>query len=251
MFHDILVNQKQQSNQLTIDYADMTSSEFELIIVYMYTGLMCFDTVEQLCYGIYAAERFDLQDVKSKCLKRLQKCLNEGYIKTLKVFPLHDRFKTCTEDTPTYTLCEDIVTQHYKQILACDQLVDVDTDCMSRLLSMNSQHDIQEIEVFRALLKWIRATCVKKGVETNPEELKSVGGDLIYLVRYTLIPVELLGKEVAPSGVLSESCIATLFQKVFNDAVDVPFCTEPRHAIKELGATAAVSTTSVNNIERQ
>ena len=61
--------------------------------------------------------------------------------------------------------------------------------------------------------------------------------------------MELLGKEVAVSGVLSDSCIGRLFQKAFNDTVDIPFCTEHQHVITELIATATVSTTSVNIIK--
>ena len=49
VFHDILVDQKQHTNNITIDYTDMTAAEFELIIVYMYTGRMCFNTVEEVC----------------------------------------------------------------------------------------------------------------------------------------------------------------------------------------------------------
>ena len=161
------------------------------------------------------------------------------------MFNLHNRFSTCTEDTQTYRMCEDIISKHFTTVLACDELVDIDVDCMEKLLSIKPQEEVAEIDVFRALLKWIRATCVKKGLERSAEQLKAVGGDLIYLIRYTLIPMELLGAEVVLSGVLSNDCIAALFQKVCGRDVDVPFCTEPRHVVEELEATAAA--TSVNN----
>ena len=222
----------------------MSAAEFELVVVYMYTGQMYFESVEQLCYGVYAAERFALDDMKSECLKRLHNVLNENCVNALKVLQLHERFNT-REDTQMYRLCEEVILNNYKAILACDALVDNDVDCMVKLLSMNTRHEVNEIDVFRALLKWIRATCVKKGVELNADEFKAVGGDLIYLIRYTLIPVELLATEVLPSGVLSDRCIAMLLEKAYNNDVDVPFCTTPRHNFEEHGATTAVSTTSV------
>ena len=241
MFHDILVDQKQHTNNVTINYTDMTAAEFELIIVYMYTGRMCFNTVEEVCYGLYAAERFALDDVKTECSKLLKTFLNTDCNNALKVFNLYDRFNTCNEDTETYRMCEDIISKHFTTVLACDELVDIDVDCMEKLLSMKAEEEVEEIDVFRALLKWIRATCVKKGLERSAEELKAVGGDLIYLIRYTLIPMELLGAEVAPSGVLSNDCIAALFRKMCGHGVDVPFCTEPRHVVEELEATAAAT----------
>ena len=77
------------------------------------------------------------------------------------------------------------------------------------------------------------------------EQLKAVGGDLIYLIRYTLIPMELLGTEVAPSGLLSNDCIGALFQRAYGNDVDVPFCTQPRHMVIKLESTAAVTTSVI------
>ena len=241
MFHDILVDQKQHANNVTIDYTDMTAAEFELIIVYMYTGRMCFNTVEEVCYGLYAAERFALDDVKSECSKLLKTFLNTDYKNALKIFNLHDRFGTCTEDTQTYRMCKDIISKHFTAVLACNELVDIDMDCMEKLLSMKPEEGVAEIDVFRALLKWIRATCVKKGLERSAEQLKVVGGNLTYLIRYTLIPMELLGTEVVESGILPDSYIRMLFQRAYNNVVDVPFCTEPRHVVEELEATTAAT----------
>ena len=159
VFHDILIDQKQHTNHVNIDYTDMTASEFELIVVYMYTGRMCFNTVEQVCYGLYAAERFALDDVKTECSKLLQTFLNMDYTNALKVLQLHSRYYTCAEDTQTYStyndVCEDIIMKHYTTVLACDELVNIDVVCMEKLLSMESQEEVAEIDVFRALLRWI------------------------------------------------------------------------------------------------
>ena len=205
----------------------------------------CVSILEEVCYGLYAAQRFALDDVKTECSERLKIFLSTDYKNALKVFNLHDRLSACTEDTQTYRVCEDIISKHFTAVLACDELVDIGVDCMERLLSMKPQEEVAEIDVFRALLKWMRATCVKKGLETSAEQLKAVGGDLIYLIRYTFISMDLLSAEVTPSGVLSNDCITALFQKVCGRDVDVPFCTGPRYVVEELEATTAA--TSVNN----
>ena len=245
MFHDILAQQKLHTQHVTIDYTDISAEEFELVVVYMYTGHMCFNTIEQVCYGLYAAERFALHDIKTKCTELLQTFLNTDYKNALKILQLHTRYYTCAEHTQTYTMCQDIISRHYTAVLACDELVHMDEDCMKTLLSIESQEEVAEIDVFHALLKWIRATCVKKSVEMSMEQLQAIGGELIYLIRYTLIPVELLGSEVAPSGILSSDHILASIQRACGVDVDVPFCTEPRHVFKELEATAAAVTTLV------
>ena len=48
-----------------------------------------------LCYGLYAAQRFDLQDVHRECYTRLQNVLNDDYTNALQVLQLHERFNTC------------------------------------------------------------------------------------------------------------------------------------------------------------
>ena len=249
VFHDILGEQKLHTQHVTVEYTDMSAEEFELVVVYMYTGHMCFNTVEQVCYGLYAAERFALHDIKTECTELLQAFLNTDYKNALKILQQHTRYYVCAEHTQTYTMCQDIISKHYTAVLECDELVNMDEDCMKILLSIESQEEVAEIDVFRALLKWLRATCIKKSVETSVSELKAIGGELIYLIRYTLIPEKLLGSEVAPSGLLTNDCIAALFQRACGVDVDVPFCTEPRHVVKEMEATAAAVTTLVITIK--
>ena len=249
MFHEILVNQKSQSKPLAIDLKDVSPSEFEYIVVYMYTGHVCFETVEELCFGLYAAERFAM-NIKTECFARLQSVLsNDGDMtNALKVFQLRDRFQTCAEDADIYGLCEDIISKNYTALLACDALMDCDVNSMARLLSMKTEHEVSEIEVFRALFKWIRATCVKKGLCMNAEWFKAVGGELIYLIRYACIPLELLNKEVVSSGLLSDSCIKMLLNRAYDDAMDVPFCAEPRHVVEGSRYKSSASTTSVSSL---
>ena len=88
---------------------------------------------------------------------------------------------------------------------------------------------------------------LKKAWKRSVKEFKAIGGELIYLIRYTLIPEKLLGTEVAPSGLLSDDHISAIFQRVCGRDVDVPFCTQPRHVVEELKAKAAVTTSVMLN----
>ena len=60
---------------------------------------------------------------------------------------------------------------------------------MSKVLSMSSRQHIDEMDVFRALVKWLKAACVKNKLEGNSVNMKAMGDNLINLIRYTFIPI--------------------------------------------------------------
>jgi hypothetical protein len=207
----------------------MTPSEFELLVKYMYTGEICFHNVKELCFGIYISARFNLADVKKECLKRLQSKLDEDAGNAVTILHLDGRFRTQPDNTELFVTIDTTIENNFRAILSSQAIGEIDKDLMHLLLGMETSEDVPEIEVFRALMKWTGACCHKLGVNSEePKELQAAAGDLVHLIRFNQIPIDLLGAEVVSSGLLSNDLIARVFQRIYNEDTEVPFCTEVR-----------------------
>lgn len=194
----------------------MAPAEFQHVILYMYSGAVDLHSVEELCFGIYGARRFSLEALKQVCLERLQKLMQDDSEITLRVLQLDQRFHNCKEDEALRTVVHDNISKNYRAVVNSEVITTIDADAMKTLLEMETDQDVPEIEVFRALLKWTKAVCFNKGLPLTSKELQAVAEDLTFFVRYTFIPpAELLG-EVAASGLLTDQYIVMILQSSFN-----------------------------------
>jgi hypothetical protein len=240
----ILHNLLERHQMLEIPF--MSPGEFELLIMYMYTGDVCFKSVQELCTGLYAAHLYGFEKLLSKCSERLRDKLKEDGGNALLILQSDERFKCRSANAALFDQVDEIIRKDYGQILRSQVIQEIEKNTVKHLLQMESVSGVPEIEVFRALLRWSEAHCRKSEIEGVPKNLQEVAGDLIYQIRYNLIPIDILGSEVARSGLVRASLIGTAVQRCFNTELEVPFCTRPRERIEENVATAVGALDQVN-----
>ena len=223
VLHHTIINQ--DTNQLpnTIHYTDIAPSDFENLIKYMYLGEMCFKSVEELCFGLCAAKRFKLDVVRVECLKRLKRHLAYNHANAVKLIDYDTKFAIRCDNEELFTRAEDIIKNDYRNIMKSDEISHISRESIKYLLSMQTYQHVDEIEVFNALLKWTTALCIKNNRDVNSEELQNIAGDLVYCIRYNLIPVEKLNTVVSTSGLLNNNILLRAYQSVAGASVDTVF----------------------------
>ena len=244
VFYKALIDNSTNSVRQVLDYNDMKPANFEMLLKYMYTGEVCFSTAEELCFGIYAAARFQLEHVREECESRLRSCFESDAVNAAIFLECDDEFKPHQLCTELRREAKDCVQRQFEDLIKSERIADLSLESMGQLLSLDVYDEVSEIEVFRAVVRWSTRQCSKKGLATESGQLQSVCSDLIYLVRYTLIPAQLLATEVAASGLLTDGLLLTLFRMGQGVRLDVPFCTESRRIV-EVGATADVQVPQV------
>ena len=224
--HEALVGQH------TLDRTDMAPAQFELLIKYMYTNHMCFCSVQDICFGLYAAEQFNLHELKKQCVDTLQNAIRADCKSALQVIHLDERFDNRKFNQQLFQQVDSIIQQNYTTILKSDALLNVSVDTMRLLLDLNTTEDVPDSQiecvVFTALLEWTRAQCRTKGVQLEAEELRAEAADLIHLVGYKLMTSEWFATQVIPSQLLDGNTIALVVQRTYNKDLKVPFRTYSR-----------------------
>jgi hypothetical protein len=206
----------------------MKPEEFELLIIFLYTGDVQFKSVSELCSGLYVASLYKLSSLLSACTTRIQEKLKEDSGNSLLILQLDERFNCRVDNAALFDQVDDLIKKDYRQILSSGVIDELESDTLKHLLQMDSISSVPEIEVFRALSRWTNARCVKNGIERVGENLQKMAGDLIYLIRYNLIPFDILGTEILTSGLVPESWFALILGRCYNEKMEVPFCTESR-----------------------
>ena len=212
----------------TLDYTNMDADEFELVVKYLYSGQVAMGSVSELCFGLYVAELWELAQLETECQTRLRDAVRQDAGAAVKVLELDERFVAREHNSELFAEVDAVIQESYSAVLGSTALLDVNADSMRRVLDMDTADDVSEMEVFRALLAWSRARCTEKGVEPTGEELRAAAGDLIYLVRWSDINVDVFCKEVVPTGLLDGELVSLVVQKQHGVEVEVPFATASR-----------------------
>ena len=210
-----------------LDIVDMAPSDFEHLIRYMYLGKISFDSVHELCFALYAAERFELPDLRVECLKRLQKRIKENHGCAVELIDARFKFPIVCDKEHVLSEAVEIVMSNYEEALTSECICSVAKDTMELLLNLVPATDVEEIVVFRSLLRWSEAFCNRNELTVTGENLRAAAGDLANAVQYNLIPAGEIDSEVAPSGLLDQKHLILAFRSAIGGSVATPFGKQP------------------------
>ena len=82
----------------------------------------------------------------------------------------------------------DFLTLSYNSLLEI-----LASDCLSSDESLN----------FTALKRWGGSECTKQNLTISPENIRTCLGDILFMVRFPLMSIDIFAKEVAPTGILT------------------------------------------------
>jgi len=107
----------------------------------------------------------------------------------------------------------------------------------SRLVTLleDDELGIDEFQLWQAILKWGKAECKRTERKSDSgDDLKTVLGDLVNLIRFPTMSLEEIAAHVAPSNLLSQDALLDLFKYVSisdekeRSGVTLPFPAKPR-----------------------
>ncbi|XP_069119048.1 BTB/POZ domain-containing protein 6-like [Argopecten irradians] len=81
----------------------------------------------------------------------------------------------------------EFIENHSEDIMQSKLLKDLGPECLGEVLRSDKLAASEE-DIFAAVLSWADCRCTEKGLEVNGPNIRQVLGDLLYLVRFPLMP---------------------------------------------------------------
>ena len=100
------------------------------------------------------------------------------------------------------------------EAIVSDAFTDVSQSTLKEFLKRESL-DVKEVDLFKAVVKWSEAECLRKGKEWSTENKLAAMGNAIHQIRFASMTLEEFGQNVSPSGLLTLAEVV-LFYDMFS-----------------------------------
>ena len=117
----------------------------------------------------------------------------------------------------------DIVSEKTQECLNSEAFCDIGLHTLNVLLKKKGLA-VTEVELFKAVLKWTDSECAKQGIniEENKTARRHILGDSVYEIRFLAMSHENILKDIAPTGILTETETICILQKLLGlDVVEL------------------------------
>ena len=174
----------------------------------------CALTADNVFAILYLAKKYIVPSLKEKCTNFLMENLNPENV--LDVLDQVTRFDE--EDLKRH--CWKVIQSNTSKVVASDNFNNISQATLAKLL-MRDNLNVQEVELFHAVLKWIDFQCSCKNLEPTSKNRRSVIGKAIYGLRFFSMSHKEFVEHVAKSGLLTSDELVPIYEK-FLVGVDSP-----------------------------
>ncbi len=192
----------------TIPIADADEESFEEFLRYLYTD-DCKITAENAIGVMYLAKKYLIPSLAEKCCEIL-----EESIKPDNVFMVLEQ-AVQFDEKKLEAKCWDIVSKETLECINSDAFCSIGSQTLNALLKRESL-TVAEVELFNGVLKWVDSECAKQGINIEEDKTarRRVLGDSVYDIRFLQMSQEDYAKYVSPTGILTETEVISIFQKL-------------------------------------
>ena len=198
-----------EQEESIIRLADTDEESFNEFLRFLYTD-DCKITAENAHGVLCLAKKYLVTSLAKKCCDVL-----EASIKPDNVFAVLEQAIKFDEEK-LKAKCWDIVSQETDKCIQTEVFCSIGSNTLNSLLKKQTLN-ISEVELFKAVLKWVDKECVRQGVNTEEDKTarRRIIGDSVYDIRFLNMSQEDFAKHVSSTGVLTDTEVISIF-KQFN-----------------------------------
>ena len=193
----------------TIRISDTDEKSFEEFLRFLYTD-ECKITAENAIGVLYLAKKYLIPSLAEKCSKVL-----EENVKPVNVFTaLEQAIKF--DEKKLEEKCWGIVSTTTLECINSEAFCSIGSHVISALLKRKSLA-VAEVELFKAVLKWVDSECARQGItniDKNKAARRRVLDDSVHDIRFLDMSAEDFAKYVSFTGILTETEVIGIFQKL-------------------------------------
>ena len=188
---------------------DAEEESFNAFLRFLYTddGEI---TVENVTGVLYLAKKYLISSLAEKCCEIL-----EAAIEPENVFAVLEPV-TQFDEKELEEKSWNIVSNETQKCLNSEAFCNIGLHTLNALLE-KERLAVTEVGLFKAVLKWTDNECARQGINIEEDKTarRRILGDSVYEIRFPAMSQEDIVKYVSPTGILTETEMSCLFQKLY------------------------------------
>ncbi len=191
-----------------IRVSDADEESFKEFLRFLYTD-DCKLTAENTIRVMCLAKKYFVSSLEEKCCEFLGASIKPDNVFVM----LEQAVKFDAKELEAK--CWEFVSRQTRQCLNTKAFCEIGLHTLNALLKKKT-FGITEVELFQAILKWADSECTRQGLNIKDDKMarRRVLGDSVYEIRFLAISLENLVKYVSPTGVLTETEVVSITQKL-------------------------------------
>ena len=191
----------------TVYLSDSNDDTLEEFLRFLYTD-DCNLTADNAVFVLYLAKKYIVPSLAEKCTEFL-----EANLATENVFVVLQQALQFDEKK-LEKKCWGMIDLKTSEAIVSDAFTDITQSTLAEFLKRESLN-VKEVDLFKAVVKWSKAECLRQGKESSTENKRAVMGNAIHQIRFASMTLEEFGQNVSRSGLLTLAEVV-LFYDLFS-----------------------------------
>ena len=178
-----------------VHLSDTDEESLEEFLRFLYTD-ECNFTTDNALFMLYLAKKYIVPSLAEKCLEFF-----EANFAGENVFILMQQ-AIQFDEKKLEEICWHFIDLETSEVVVCDGFTDISQATLVELLKREPLN-VEEVDLFKAVLKWSEAECSRKGIEANAKNKRAAMGNAIYQIRFASMTLQDFGQNASQSGIFT------------------------------------------------
>ncbi|KAF4527360.1 hypothetical protein B566_EDAN001139 [Ephemera danica] len=208
-----------------IEVPDVEPSAFLTMLKYLYCDEIQLEA-DTVLATLYVAKKYIVPHLARACVTYLETSL------TAKNACLLLSQSRLFEEPELMQRCWEVIDAQAEMALRSEGFVDIDLHTLESVLARETLN-CKEMALFDAALSWARAECARRELDMSPQNVRSVLGKALHLVRIPTMALEEFANGAAQQGVLTlKETIDIFLHFTAHNKPQLSYPTKPRTGLK-------------------
>lgn len=193
-----------------IKLPDIHPSAFKTLLEFIYVGELDKNLTTADALGtLYAAKKYDISELEIECLRFLKEKISVENAVT--IFQAAQMF----EEKELRDEAQAFLRRNFDTVMKNEDFLNISIQNL-KLFVKDDDTFASELAIFKGVLRWAESECQHRlKISASKENMRGAIGDLLFSIRFPVIPSEDIALEVVPAGILNlEECTLLLQYKV-------------------------------------
>ncbi|CAB4023698.1 BTB POZ domain-containing 6 [Paramuricea clavata] len=194
VFYAMFYGELAEKNSV-VHLSDTDEESLQEFLRFLYTD-ECNLTTNNAVFVLYLAKKYIVPSLAEKCFEYFD--ANFAAENVLILLQQAIQF----DENKLEEKCWDFIDLKANEVVASDGFSDINQATLVELLKREPLN-LEEVDLFKAVLKWSEAECSRKGIEANAKNKRAAMGDAIYQIRFVSMTLQDFAQNVSQSGILT------------------------------------------------